>query len=183
MNHFNSSAFRFNVSLLPHHSNQNIKTNLHMIKTIVHSAGGGYGGGGGRAGAGMYHTSCSTGGVGATAFIPSFFSGCLGPGCNCHDVTTIDVRGGVEFTPRSSVWRWQRRSERQCRVRCLCKSWRGRSLALRWWRRRPTARGGARATSSAAAPTPPVLQDVWYMPAPALPPRQPPPPPQPPPAE
>ena len=67
MNHFNSSAFRFNVSLLPHHSNQNIKTNLHMIKTIVHSAGGGYGGGGGRAGAGMYHTSCSTGGVGAAA--------------------------------------------------------------------------------------------------------------------
>ena len=71
MTHFNSSAFRFNESLLPHYSNQNIKTNFHMIKTIVHSAGGGCGGGGGcrggRAGAGMYHTSCSTGGVGAAA--------------------------------------------------------------------------------------------------------------------
>ena len=30
------------------------------------------------------------------------FRGYLGPGCNCHDVTTTDVRGVVEFTPRSS---------------------------------------------------------------------------------
>ena len=42
-----------------------------MIKTIVHLADGGFGGGGGcgsgRGGAGMYHTSCSTGDVGAAA--------------------------------------------------------------------------------------------------------------------
>lgn len=67
-----------------------------MIKTIVHSAGGGCGGGGGygggRADAGVYHTSGSTDNVGAAADeVP--LPRAVGGG------TTSEVRGDAQVMP------------------------------------------------------------------------------------